>query len=512
MAKASGGPSPRSSSGAAVITVDAAGVVCEKADAGPEISERHRPYEPHGAAEALLYSREPEILLVGPAGTGKTRAVLEKVFLCAQRYGGMRALLARKTRASLSQSVLVTLEDKVLWERHPVLTGVSRRNRQSYQFNNRSELVTGSLDKPDRIMSTEFDLIAAFEATELTLEDWQKLLSRLRNARMPFQQAIADCNPSYPGHWLNRRAAEGAMQRLESRHQDNPSLWDRHRGVWTAGGEKYLATLGRLSGVTRRRLLDGLWAAAEGLVYPIVPEQILPDSHQKPPLRPVRVYAGVDWGFHEPTAIVVGALCADECLYVVEEYYQSGRVPTELGRWIRALVGRWNIDVLFCDRSRPEMMEQLRRWDICARPAPIKSVDLGISKVLDRMRNGQLKIYDCCSNLLKEAAEYHYEPGPDGRPARLPVQINDHALDALRYLVGGVDIGRELVDGGGVPMGPMAEVGADGGEAGTGAGSSGPPDGSKSDTVSAGLAVGPAAAESSAKKPGSDLAELMWGE
>ncbi|NNM88910.1 MAG: hypothetical protein HKL95_10380 [Phycisphaerae bacterium] len=392
--------SPPSSPAGTITSIDAAGAVLNLVGRGAEIAPRHRPYQPHGAAEQLLYSRAPEILLAGPAGTGKTRAVLEKVFLCAQRFAGMRALLARKTRASLSQSVLVTLEDKVLWEGHPVLIGASRRYRQSYQFSNRSELVTGSLDKADRIMSTEFDLIAAFEATELTLDDWQKLLSRLRNARMPFQQAIADCNPSYPGHWLNRRAAQGFMQRLVSRHQDNPSLWDRLHGCWTAEGEKYLATLGRLSGVTRRRLLDGLWAAPEGLVYPIVPEHILPDTGNKPPQPPLRVCAGVDWGFRDPMALVVGVLCADDCLYVVEEYYQSGQVPTELGRRIQALMERWNIEILFCDNSRPEIIAQLRQWDILARRVPVKSVELGISKVLERLQNRQLKIYDCCTNLL----------------------------------------------------------------------------------------------------------------
>ena len=444
MATPSSDSSAQPASAEILTTLDATGAVHQIKKRAGSIPAQYRPYRPYGAAEQLLYSRAPEILLVGPAGTGKTRAVLEKVFLCAQRFAGTRALLARKTRASLSQSVLVTLEDKVLWDTHPVLNGASRRYRQSYQFANRSELVTGSLDKPDRIMSTEFDLIAAFEATELTLEDWQKLLSRLRTARMPFQQAIADCNPSYPGHWLNRRAAEGSMQRLISRHQDNPSLWDHAHGCWTPEGERYMATLARLSGVTRRRLLNGLWAAPEGLVYPMMPELVLPDTHTKPPLPPIRVCAGVDWGFHEPTAVVVGLLCEDDCLYVVEEYYQSGQVPAELGLRLQALVGRWNIEVLFCDSSRPEMIEQLRRWDILARPAPIKPVDLGISKVLERLQNRQLKIYDCCTNLLNEATEYHYQPGGEGRLARLPVQINDHAMDALRYLVVGVDFGRGL--------------------------------------------------------------------
>jgi phage terminase large subunit len=44
-----------------------------------------RPYQPRGAARALLLSRAPEVLAAGPAGTGKSRACLEKVHLCAAK-------------------------------------------------------------------------------------------------------------------------------------------------------------------------------------------------------------------------------------------------------------------------------------------------------------------------------------------------------------------------------------------------------------------------------------------
>lgn len=294
------------------------------------------------------------------------------------------------------------------------------------------------------------------------------------------------------------------MQRLISRHQDNPSLWDHAHGRWTPEGERYMATLGRLSGVTRSRLLDGLWAAPEGLVYPMLPELVLPDTHDKPPLPPLRVCAGVDWGFHEPTAIVVGVLCEDDCLYVVEEYYQSGQVPAELGLRLQALVRRWNIEVLFCDSSRPEMIEQLRRWDILARPAPVKPVDLGISKVLERLQNRQLKIYDCCVYLLHEATEYHYEPGGQGRLARLPVQINDHAMDALRYLIVGVDFGRGLTAHRSESAGPAL--------APTPAAADAP---CTTDEASASTMVvkeGPAEVDTPAEAGTANLAELIWGE
>lgn len=82
-----------------------------------------RPYTPYGAAGQLFYARAAEVLLAGPAGTGKSRACLEKLHLAAMKYPGMRGLIVRKTRESLSESGLVTFEDKVLPEQSRLKEG-----------------------------------------------------------------------------------------------------------------------------------------------------------------------------------------------------------------------------------------------------------------------------------------------------------------------------------------------------------------------------------------------------
>src|SRR4051812_6598418 len=103
----------------------------------PRQAERPQPgqrsYRPYGGAERIFYDRSPEVVLSGPAGTGKSRAELEKLYLCACKYPGMRGLMARKTRTSITQTAMVTWASKVLPEGSPVrFNSVS----QEYRFPN----------------------------------------------------------------------------------------------------------------------------------------------------------------------------------------------------------------------------------------------------------------------------------------------------------------------------------------------------------------------------------------
>ena len=117
----------------------------------------------------LFRCKDPEVLLEGPAGTGKTRALLEYVNYLCEEYPGIRVLIFRKTRTSMNESVLVTWEEKVLWENHPAKVGdAHRNNRQHYRYPNGSHVVIGGMDNSDRIISTEYDVAACIEDTEVT--------------------------------------------------------------------------------------------------------------------------------------------------------------------------------------------------------------------------------------------------------------------------------------------------------------------------------------------------------
>ena len=237
----------------------------------PVLRPEFRPFEPRGGARQLIYCRDPAICYHGPAGTGKTRTVLEKGFLCANLWPNARILLLRKLRADLTESVLATFENEVLPDGHPLKDGANRKTRASYDLTNGSTLVCGGMKNADgsdsrRVMSTEWDLILCFESTEFTYDDFQKLTTRLhRYKRMPFSQIILDCNPAGPKHWLKIEMDAGRITSIPSRHEDNPK-WHNGKG-WTPDGEVYIGQLDKLTGYNHDRLRKGLWTAAEGVVY-----------------------------------------------------------------------------------------------------------------------------------------------------------------------------------------------------------------------------------------------------
>ena len=213
-------------------------------------------YRPRGSAVTVLEARDPEVLASGPAGTGKSRACLEKLLLQALKYPGMRGIIVRKVGVTLATTALKTWREHVAVE--AIANGVlwyyggSSAEPPQYRFANGSTILIGGMDKPSKIMSAEYDVAFVQEATELTVTDWEAISTRLRNGVMPYQQLTADCNPDVPTHWLKVRADQGRTRMIECRHEDNPLLYDEPEpGTFTLTrtGAAYMARLDALTGV-----------------------------------------------------------------------------------------------------------------------------------------------------------------------------------------------------------------------------------------------------------------------
>jgi phage terminase large subunit len=440
-----------------------------------------RKFAPRGGAARALVGTLPEELIAGPAGTGKSRACLEKVHFLANHYPGMRALIVRKTRESLTESALLTYERDVLGTEHPLCQGPNRQNRHSYRYPNGSEVIVAGLktsgrDTTEKVMSTEYDFVYAQEAIELTIDEIERLTTRLRGGIVPFQQLLMDCNPSSATHPLKRRCDAGITFLTESRHEDNPKLWDAERSCWTPFGEQYIAKLDRLTGVRLQRLRFGRWVQAEGVIYEDWNEAVHLVDRFEIPLG-WRRFRVVDFGYTNPFVCQWWAVDDDGRLWRYRELYHTQRTVRAHCEQIKRLE-RWyltnedgdyvdekgtvvdeahrvmspereRIEVAVCDHDA-EDRATLDENGLGVMPAD-KRVSVGIQKVQERLQpagDGKPRLFylrdslvevdrDLDDKRLPLCTEQEYDGyiWANKSTKEEPVKENDHGMDTTRYAV-----------------------------------------------------------------------------
>lgn len=429
-------------------------------------SAAQKPYEPHGAIRSMFYDFSPELILSGPADTGKSRGILERMYLLASHYPKARMLMTRKTRASLTESAMVTFERYVVPDGSPVLIGPDRQNRHAYKFPNGSEIVTGGLgdDKEKtRIMSTEYDLIYVQEARELQESEWEELSTRCsgRAGNMPFHQLLGDTNPDSATHWIKQRSNAGTLKMLETRHTDNPSITPER-----------LEVLERLTGVRRDRLYLGIWRTAEGAIY----EGYDPAIHVRAcDIRDSWTrYLAVDFGYTHPFVAQWWAEDHDGRLYLYREIYKTQTLVEDHAHTIRELSVGEDISRVICDHDAEDRATLARHLACdcvdepaieCGTTAATKAVSPGIQAVSQRLRlagDGRARVYvlpgarvsrdaKLADKRLPTCTEEEFEGyvwdkaqaklNPDGtQAAEAPLKVNDHGMDALRYMVAHFDL------------------------------------------------------------------------
>lgn len=392
------------------------------------------------------------------AGTGKSRACIEKLHLLAMKYPDARILMVRKTLVSLSGSGIQTYEQHVAKEHLATgevkFFGGSTREPASYRYKNGSRIVLGGMDKALKVMSTEYDVIYVQEATELTENDWESLTTRLRNGRIPYQQLIADCNPDMPTHWLKVRCNKGQTKSIPSRHEDNPILFDQTTGLHTPAGAAYMSALDNLTGVRYERLRMGIWAAAEGLVY----EDYNPSTHiyekAKEPPKDWTRYLSIDFGFTNPFVCQFWAVDHDGRMYLYKEIYRTRGLVEDHAKLIKDLLRNEPRPQYILTDHDAEDRATLEKHLGMSTTRANKNVSEGIQAVASRMKvqpDGKPRIYLCrdavvardsllenekkpCST-LEEIAGYVWNTDKDA-----PVKLNDHGMDAMRYMVAHLDI------------------------------------------------------------------------
>jgi phage terminase large subunit len=407
-------------------------------------------FEIFGGVKSFVNYRGPEAIIHGPAETGKTIGALYKLHICADQYEKASIVICRKTLTSAYSTVLQTFQNKVLRD-DPRIQVYGGEKPQWFDYPSGSRIWMAGMDKSSKVLSAEHDLIYINQAEELTLDEWETLVTRTtgRAGHMPYNQTIGDANPAYsPRHWMYHRPS---LKLFSSRHTDNPTLYDPKTGELTEQGKLTMSVLDSLTGARRTRLRDGKPGMAEGIIYNEYDESVHLIYRQDLPVC-TRYFASQDWGYTNPGCLGLWGLDNDDRMYLISQVYQTHK---RISWWVEQLkkmeakVKPNKLLSVACDPSEPAYIEDYRRAGFNA-VAAFNRVRPGIDAVEERLSiagDGRPRLFivrDSLAHLADPYLTLKHKPEcvqdefygytwQDTDKKEIPVKEDDHGMDMIRY-------------------------------------------------------------------------------
>lgn len=284
---------------------------------------------------------------------------------------------------------------------------------------------------------------------EITLTHPNFYSEMLGRCSIPDAMIILTTNPGGRTHWVKKqildRADEIGAAVFQATLEDNKHIPEHVKEEFDR----------ELHGHYKKRMLQGLWASPEGLVYP---EEIISRTDD----GGTGYYVwGVDYGQSGVTA----AVCLRGSGYkwtVVAEYYRDGQIegvaPDDIVlHYIEEAFKGMRPKRVAIDPSAASLKAAFRRNGYSVNVATEKqgrlnAVNAGIQATYQALANKYLLLHRRCELLYDEMLGYSWrEPTDAGIEA--PVKRDDHLCDALRYIVRLVmPNSRIKVVGGGAPI------------------------------------------------------------
>jgi PBSX family phage terminase large subunit len=395
----------------------------------------------------------------GGFGNGKTTAGCLKGIALSQ-FPGNFGLVGRLTYPELRDTTRRSFFEMCPPEYYDKANGGEwRRSENHLILSNGSEVIFRHLDTiaEKELLSLNLGWFYIDQAEEINESLFLILQSRLRLNTVPRRYGFVTCNPE-PGNWIYDRFAKPAQEgRLAKDHfyvtattKENPHLPPDYVPTLLASYPEELI----------KRYIEGKWEVFEGQIYPEFDQSIHVIKPFDIPKGWERIIA-IDHGLMNPTCALWGAIDYDNNLYIYDEYYEPGIVSKHaeiiLNKSIGQEISMWLIDPSTANKTREKegmpwsIMEEYEDYGIYAIPANNQML-AGINRVkeflkLDPRRinpqtheahSPRLFIMANCTSTIWEFPQYQWKKMKNitnrNEPER-PRDFNDHAMDALRYLI-----------------------------------------------------------------------------
>lgn len=350
-------------------------------------------------------------------------------------------LILGASKENIERNVLTPMRD--FWGDRMV-GEIDTRNRCEL-FGERAYCIGAEkVSQVSKLRGSEVKFCYVDEVCDVHPDVFEMLKSRLS---LPWSECHCACNPAGPRHYVKQfidQALEpGSGIDLFYQHYtiwDNPFLPPEYVRSLEA---EYRGT------VYYKRYIEGLWAQAEGLVYPMWEQAV-----GIPPVEVIDQLSGEDRGLEEAFSVDYGTMNAFAALrwircggtwWVAKEWRYSGRdegrtltdsdYADRLCAMAEGVPERERREglLLIVDPSAASFIAEMRgRGDLWRVRKADNAVADGIRDVALCLQSGRVRVSPGCKGTLREFDAYSWD---DRSVEDRPVKSEDHCMDAMRYMV-----------------------------------------------------------------------------
>lgn len=350
------------------------------------------------------------IALKGGTRSGKTWATLQMLNVIATRSTVPRLI-------SVVSETMPHLKRGAIRDFKNMLEGANVYNPKSWHDTDKlysyakGAIEFFSADQPSKVHGPARDVLYMNECINMGWEVYRQLAVRTT------EKIILDYNPAFE-FWVDSKLAPRADVRIiHSTYLDNDMLTDA-----------------QISEIESNREIDPDWwrvygEGQTGSVAGLVIKNWAIVDKMPPRSEWSKAYLGVDFGWSNPTAIMLVVLSQGE-IWIDEIAYDKGLDNPEIARIIID-AGLGHLEVI-ADPAEPKSKAELKNAGLTVPDKITKDIKLGI-----RVMNRYKKNYTARSlGSIDENRKYRYPQDNEGNYVEaLPIDKHNHAKDAERYVI-----------------------------------------------------------------------------
>jgi phage terminase large subunit len=350
------------------------------------------------------------VVNIGGSRSTKTYSILQLLLIKAlESTEPLVISIVRKSLPSLRISVMRDFFN-ILKQLDVYDVELHNKTENTYMLNS-TMFEFFSIDDAQKRRGTKRDILFINEANELTWEDFFQLQIRTTT------QIFMDFNPSEYFWYNDKLQIRDDVKTIHSTYKDNPFL-----------NQDQINEIERLQHTDHQYYQIyalGQFAGAMDRIYSFTPVDDIPVDVAK------LVALGLDFGFTNDPTSLIEVWKHEDNLYLNELLYDKGMTNQDIAEAMKEYNVDRFIDII-ADSAEPKSVEEISRMGFNIKPAQ-KGPD-SIKNGIDILKRHKLHVTKDSINLIKEFNNYKWVTDKDGNKLNKPIDMFNHALDAVRYV------------------------------------------------------------------------------